>query len=170
MKRIVIPARIIKPILALLDNLKDAGDLVVRLWVAKIFIQSGLSKITSWATTIVLFKYSYHVPLMSPEVAAYIGTAAEFILPIFLVLGLGGRLIIFAFFIYNIVCVVSFHFLWTPAGTSGLNDHINWGLLLMFLMLHGSGRYSLDHLIHRRWGYLFQLAKNNQYSWDLPPK
>ena len=90
MKRIIIPARIIRPVLVLLDNLRNFGDLLVRFWLAKIFIQSGLSKISSWTTTIILFKYSYHVPLISPVAAAYMGTAAEFILPVFLVLGLGG--------------------------------------------------------------------------------
>jgi putative oxidoreductase len=170
MKHIIIPARIIRPILVALDNLKSFGDLIVRFWVAKIFILSGISKVTSWITTIVLFKYSYHVPLMSPVVAAYMGTAAEFILPVLLILGLGGRLAIFCFFIYNLVCMASFHFLWTPAGVTGLDDHVNWGLLLMLLMLHGSGKYSLDYLIHKRWGYLFQLGKKNQYNWELPPK
>lgn len=169
MKRIIIPARIIRPILIILDNLRDFGDLLARFWIAKIFLQSGLSKISSWTTTIILFKYSYHVPVISPLAAAYMGTGAEFLLPVFLILGLGGRLSIFAFFVYNLVCVFSFHFLWTPAGTAGMSDHMNWALLLMLLMLNGPGKYSLDYLIHKRWGYLFQLGKKNQYNWDQYP-
>jgi putative oxidoreductase len=169
MKHITIPAKIIRPLLLLLDTLKSLGDLLVRLWVASIFIQSALTKIASWPSTIVLFKYSYHVPLISPVTAAYLGTGAEFFFPVLLVLGLGGRLVVFAFFVYNIICVVSFSFLWTPAGSSGLSDHVNWGLLLMMLMLHGSGKYSLDYFIHRKWGYLFQLGKKNQYSWYGSP-
>jgi putative oxidoreductase len=166
---VVIPAKIIRPILILLDNFKSLGDLAVRWWVANIFFQSGLSKITAWTTTVVLFKYDYHVPFLSPEAAAYVGTGAEFLLPILLVLGLGGRIAIFAFFVYNLVCVFSFSFLFTPAGVSGLDDHVNWGLLLALLMFHGSGKYSLDYLIHRKWGYFFKLGEKNQYSWDHSP-
>lgn len=151
---LVVSARILRPMLLLLNALRDVGDLIARLWVSKIFLFSGVSKITAWGSTIVLFKYDYNVPILSPVVAAYIGTAAEFILPVFLILGLGGRVWIFAFFIYNVICVISFHFLWTPVGIAGLDDHINWGILLMLLMLHGSGRISLDYWLHKRFGYL----------------
>lgn len=156
---IVIAEKVLRPFFAVLDRLKDLGDLLARLWVAKIFLESGLSKLQDWGATMVLFKYDYSVPLMSPQVAAYIGTAAEFVLPVLLILGLGGRLIIFAFFAYNIICVASFHFLWTPVGSSGLNDHVDWGLLLMLLMFHGSGRFSLDHLIHKHFGHLIHRGK-----------
>jgi putative oxidoreductase len=164
-KHITVPAKIIRPILFALDNLRSLGDLSVRFWIANIFIQSGLSKITSWTTTLVLFKYEYTVPFISAASAAYIGTAFEFIFPILLILGFGGRLLIFCFFIYNLICVVSFQFLWTPAGSSGLNDHINWSLLLMMLMLHGSGKFSIDYLLHRKFGFLFKLGKKGQYQW-----
>jgi putative oxidoreductase len=169
MKHITIPGKIIRPILMSLDSLRAAGDLIVRLWVARIFWLSAMSKITAWTTTIVIFKYSYSVPFMSATMAAYLGTACEFILPVLLVLGLGGRLAIFVFFVYNLICVVSFHFLWTPPGASGLADHTNWGLLLMLLMLHGPGKYSLDYFIHRRWGHIFKLGRKDQYSWDQKP-
>lgn len=151
---ITLPAKIVRPILRGLNYLKDIGDLIARFWIAKIFFLSGLSKIYDWDTTIVLFKYQYSVILMSPMVAAYVGTAAEFILPALLLLGLGGRFFIFVFFAYNAMCAFSFHFLWTPAGVTGLDDHITWGILLMMLMFHGPGRLSLDYLIHKKWGYL----------------
>jgi putative oxidoreductase len=154
MKRIMISVKILRPVLHWINHFKSVGDLLARLWVANVFIKSGLSKIQDWNTTVVLFKYVYSTPLMSPTVAAYIGTGAEFVLPVLLVLGLGGRIAIFAFFIYNLMCAISFHFLWTPAGTSGLDDHIVWGLLLMMLMFHGAGKISLDHLLHKKFGYL----------------
>jgi putative oxidoreductase len=157
MKHIMISASILKPILYWLNTFKSVGDLIVRIFIAHVFFQSGLSKIQDWNTTVVLFKYVYSAPLMSPEIAAYIGTAAELILPVLLFLGLGGRVAILAFFIYNIVCVLSYHFLWTPAGNSGLQDHIMWGLLLMMLMFHGSGIFSLDYLIHKKFGHLIQI-------------
>jgi putative oxidoreductase len=162
MKHIIIPARIIKPFLFLLDQGKSLGDLIARCWVSYIFLSSALSKTTSWISTIILFKYDYQVPLLSPVFAAYIGTGFEYLLSILLLLGLGGRLSILIFFLYNIFCVLSFHFLWTPAGAAGLNDHINWGLLLLLLMFHGSGKYSVDYFIHKKFGYLIFYGKDDR--------
>ena len=161
MKHITIPAKIIRPFLLTLDQLKSISSLLARAWVSYIFLSSAISKTTAWISTIILFKYDYHVPLISPLMAAYIGTGFEYLLSILLILGLGGRITIFAFFIYNIVCVLSFHFLWTPAGTAGFDDHLNWGLLLLLLMCYGSGKYSLDYLIHRKYGHLIYFGKND---------
>lgn len=141
---------IISPILKLLDLLTPYGDLIVRIWIARIFFLSGLTKVECWSSTLMLFQNVYHVPMLPPYFAACLGTLCELILPILLVLGLGGRLFIFIFFIYNFICVISFNFLWTPAGHAGLEDHINWGLLLMMLMFHGSGKISLDYWIRKR--------------------
>lgn len=162
---IYISIKILAPFLRIFNALKDIGDLTVRCWIAKIFLMSGLSKIVDWDTTLVLFKYDYHVPLISPAIAAYMGTGAEFLLPILLVFGFGGRFIIFAFFIYNVICVASFSLLWTPTGAAGLSDHVNWGLLLMMLMFHGSGRLSLDHLLHKRYGHLLHMGINKKILW-----
>lgn len=133
-----------------LEFLTPIGDLIVRCWIANIFFKAALIKIQGWDTTISLFTYLYHVPLLSPYVAAVIGTAAELILPVLLVLGLGGRFCILIFFIYNVIAVISYPFLLTPDGSVGLQQHINWGLLLMMLLFHGSGKLSLDYLIRRR--------------------
>lgn len=160
MKHIKITALIIDPILKFLDLLTPVADLLARLWVAKIFFLSGLTKIENWQTTLMLFQHEYMVPLLPPTFAAYLGTGFELVLPVLLVLGLGGRIAIFIFFIYNIMCVVSYHFLWTPAGQIGLNDHIEWGLLLMLLMCHGPGKFSLDCLFRRCWGHHLKYSKH----------
>lgn len=128
---------------------QDFSALIVRLYIAKIFLQSSLDKIAYWPGTIVTFKYQYDVPLISPILAAYIGTSMEFILPTLLILGLGARLTPLVFFGYNLFCVFSFPFLWTAAGNAGLHDHINWGLLLMMLTTFGMGRLTLDHILCR---------------------
>jgi putative oxidoreductase len=149
-------AKLVKPFIDSLEFLTPLGDLIVRIWIAWIFFQAGLLKIQSWDTTIALFTNEYHVPLLPPYIAAVIGTAAELILPILLVLGLGGRFCILIFFIYNMVAVISYPFLWTPEGNMGLQQHINWGLLIMMLMLHGSGKWSLDYLIRKYHGHHMQ--------------
>lgn len=143
-------ARAIRPFIATMNFLTPIGDLVVRIFIAYIFFSAGMLKIQSWSTTLNLFTYEYHVPLLTPYAAALLGTVAELILPVLLILGLGGRFCILIFFVYNAVAAISYPFLWTPEGSMGLQQHICWGLLLMMLMLHGSGKLSLDHWLHLR--------------------
>ena len=128
-----------------LDFLAPIVDLALRLWVAAVFFKSGLTKIQSWDTTILLFTNEYHVPFLSPDTAAYLGTGAELALPVFLALGLGGRLAAFALFVFNIVAVISYPELEGP----GLEQHYVWGIMLLVTLLHGPGALSLDHLIAR---------------------
>lgn len=120
-------------------------DLAVRLWVAAVFFRSGLTKIQSWDTTILLFTNEYKVPFLSPETAAYLGTGAELVLPVFLALGLGGRLSAFALFVFNIVAVISY----PELEGVGLEQHQVWGIMLLVTLLHGPGALSIDHLITR---------------------
>ena len=129
-----------------LDTLTPAGELAARIWVAQIFFNSGLLKIASWDSTIMLFTYEFNVPILSPYLAAVSGTCMELVLPVLLVLGLGGRLVTAVFFIYNLIAVMSYPLLWTADGAQGLAQHINWGLILALLMFHGSGKWSLDYL------------------------
>lgn len=121
-------------------------DLGMRLFVAEAFLTSGLTKIASWETTVALFENEYQVPLLPPELAAYLGTAAELTLPVFIALGLGGRLAAIALFVFNIIAAISYPDL-SPAG---LKDHQLWGLILLVVALHGSGKLSVDHFIRRR--------------------
>lgn len=149
-------ASCLRPLFSLLNFLVPVVDLMVRFWVAKIFFVAGLTKLESWDTTLMLFQYEYHVPLLSPMLAAVIGTGAELILPVLLVLGLGGRVSIAVFFIYNMIAVISYHHLWTPDGALGLDQHINWGLLLALMMTRGFSQYSLDYWLSKKYGYLFE--------------
>lgn len=131
--------------LAYLTPLLDFG---IRLLVASVFFKAGLTKIASWSATLALFEYEYEVPLLPPELAAWLGTAAELTLPVLLVLGLGTRLAALALFVFNLVAVISYPGL----GEVGLKDHQYWGLLLLVTLCHGPGRLSLDHVIRRRFG------------------
>ncbi len=146
-------AAILRPFIRAFNHLTPVGDLLARLWVAQIFFMSGLVKIQAWQSTEMLFAHVYSVPFLPPHLAAIIATAAELILPVLLVLGLGGRFVIFIFFVYNAACAFSYPFLWTVEGAAGLSQHINWALLLMLLMFHGSGKLSLDYLIHKIHGH-----------------
>ena len=135
------------PIINGLDFLSPAIDLFIRLWVANVFWKAGLTKIATWDATVFLFTYEYHVPLLSPEVAALLGAGVELIFPVLLAFGLGARLAAGALFAFNIIAVISYPGL----NEVGLKDHIYWGILLLVPLLHGPGKLSIDHLIRRRW-------------------
>jgi len=123
--------------------LAPAADFGIRLLVASVFFKSGLTKIASWSTTLALFENEYAVPLLPPEVAAYLGTGVELGLPVLLVLGLGTRLSAVVMFVFNIIAVISY----PDLSEVGLKDHQYWGLLLLLTLFHGPGKLSLDHLI-----------------------
>src|SRR3954453_19155615 len=76
----------------LIDKLQSIFALALRLYVARVFFPSGLTKLQSWESTLALFANEYHVKLLSPHAAALLGTAAEVGLPVLLALGLGTRL------------------------------------------------------------------------------
>lgn len=126
-------------------------DLALRVWVAKVFFMSGLTKIQSWETTLFLFEYEYEVPLISPALAAWSGTAAELILPAFLILGFLGRPVALALFVFNAIAVYSYgSFLFGDQGAAGLQQHILWGVMLLVTLFHGPGKLSLDALVMKR--------------------
>ncbi|HVV69653.1 MAG TPA: DoxX family protein [Gammaproteobacteria bacterium] len=129
------------------------GHLLIRLWLAHIFFSAGLVKIQTWLSTVTLFTYEYHVPFLPPELAAVLATFIELVWPVLLVLGLGGRFMYFVLFVYNIIAVISYPYLLTAVGYAGLQQHINWGLLIMMLMFYGSGKLSLDYLLQRKFGH-----------------
>lgn len=134
---------LIRPILCALDWLAPWVDLLVRLWVASVFFKSGLLKLDSWWKTLVQFERDFHVPLLPPEVAAYLGTGVELSMPVLLAFGLGARFAAFVLFVFNIVAVISF----PEIGGTGLQLHQLWGILLLVILTHGPGRISIDHYI-----------------------
>jgi putative oxidoreductase len=136
------------------DLITPLGDLFIRCWVANVFISSGLSKVESWDTTLLLFQYEYKVPLLPPKIAAIMAACIELGMSSLLVLGLGGRIPAFILFLFNIMAVVSYPMLWTSQGYAGLKDHICWGIILLLILLHGTGKLSVDQLIryrYKRW-------------------
>lgn len=145
------------------DLLTPVADFLARYWVAAAFFSSGLTKTVSGSftlfghsfsyplsllpteTTFTLFEYEYHVPLLPSALAAYMGTATELLLPVFLFLGLGTRYAALVLFVFNIVAVLSY----PDLNDVGLAQHQVWGLLLLITLCHGPGKLSLDHLIDR---------------------
>lgn len=122
-------------------------DLAIRLLLAEAFFKSGLTKIKSWDSTLYLFSDVYQVPLLNPEFAAYLSTAAELGLPVLLVLGLFGRFAAAGLFILNAVAVLSYY---SELSEAGLNQHLYWGILLAVLLAISRGKWSLDAWLESR--------------------
>ncbi|WP_076419199.1 DoxX family protein [Colwellia sp. UCD-KL20] len=118
--------------------------LFTRLYIANVFFKSGLTKLRDWESTLMLFEYEYEVPVLSFEVAAWLATAGELILPVLLVLGLFTRLSAIGLFIVNAVAVISL----VEIAPAAFNEHVLWGSLIVMLVLMGAQRFSLDRKLN----------------------
>lgn len=136
-----------RPFTAGLEYLSPLLNLGIRLWVANVFWKSGLTKIQSWETSVMLFTHEYQVPLLSPTIAAATAIVVELVFPVLLAIGLAGRLSALALFVFNAVAVISY----PELSEAGLKEHYYWGVLLLVPLLYGPGRLSLDHFIANRW-------------------
>jgi len=130
-----------------IDKVQPVFALAVRLYVARVFFLSGLTKLHDWNITVALFTNEYHVPVLMPEVAAALGTTAEIGLPVLLALGLGSRISAAALFVFNIVAVVSY----PDLSDAGLVDHMLWGALMLVTLFYGPGKISVDHWMGKRY-------------------
>jgi putative oxidoreductase len=128
-----------------LNLLSPAVSLLFRLWIAAIFWQAGLAKIASWDATLYLFTYEYSVPVLSPQLAAWLGTGVELLMPVLLAVGLATRFSALTLFLFNIIAVVSYPSL----NEIGIQHHQYWGLMLLVPLFYGPGLFSLDALIRR---------------------
>lgn len=130
----------------LLNFLQPISLLVARLYIGWVFFASGLTKIKDWDTTLWLFEEEYQVPLIPHQLAAFLGTAGELVLPVLLVLGLATRFGALGLSVVNIVAVISLQEIAPAAYTL----HVLWGVLLAQLVLFSSGVLSVDHWLKRK--------------------
>jgi putative oxidoreductase len=138
----------------------SAIALLARVAIAAVFWLSGQTKVEGFAIDLVagqvelgwprlsenavaLFRDEYRLPLLPPELAATLAALGEHLLPLMLLAGLGTR--------------------WAALGLLGMTaviqglvypgayaTHGTWAAVLLGLMAHGPGAFSLDHLIARR--------------------
>ena len=120
-------------------------ELVLRLGVALAFWRSGNVKIASWGSTLQLFASEYRVPLLPPELAAWLATAVELTTPVLLLLGLFTRLGAAAMLGMTLVIQLFVY-------PENYPDHLLWAGPLLYLVLRGPGALSIDHLIRRHFG------------------
>ena len=119
----------------------DVVALVARLYVAQVFFMAGLTKIQDWETTLLLFEYEYAVPFISFELAAYLGTIGELVLPVLIVTGLLTRFSAIGLFVVNVVAVISLE----EIAPAALYLHYIWGLILLQVTVYGGGKLTVDY-------------------------
>jgi putative oxidoreductase len=116
--------------------------LLLRIGVAMVFWRSGLTKLDSWDSTIFLFAEEYRVPLLPPELAALLGTAAELGGSVMLILGLGSRFAALALLgVTAVIQLFVYPALWS--------EHIFWLAALLTILARGAGTFSVDHIVGR---------------------
>jgi putative oxidoreductase len=120
--------------------------LVMRAGVALVFWRSGRAKLPFGNDTVItLFREEYRLPLLPPELVAYLATAIELSCPVLLVIGfltrpaaaiLLAQTVIIQLFIYPM----------------NYPDHLLWAGPLLYLLLRGPGKWSFDAAIRDRIG------------------
>jgi putative oxidoreductase len=124
-------------------------SLIARVAVANVFWTSGQTKVDGFLhisdNTFYLFREEYKVPLLAPDLAAYMTTTAEHIFPVLLLVGLASRLSALA--LLGMTAVIQLF-----VYPDGWPEHILWVTALLTVMARGPGAMSLDHLISRSTG------------------
>lgn len=128
----------------ILESLLPVFNLTVRLYLAHIFWKGGMVKLSSWMSTVMLFTMVYDVPVLPPEVAAYLATAVELGGSFLLAIGLAGHWAALALFGLNIVAAMSYGQL----SEAALQESFYWGILFLYFVLHAPGLFSADALNH----------------------
>jgi putative oxidoreductase len=121
--------------------------LMARIAVASVFWRSGQTKVEGFLhikdNTFLLFREEYKVPLLPPDVTAYLSTTAEHVFPILLLVGLASRLSALGLMAMTLVIQIFVY-------PDGWPEHILWFALLLLIIARGPGAISLDHLIWTR--------------------
>ena len=120
--------------------------LVSRFAIASVFWRSGQTKVRGFhirEETFDLFREEYKVPLLPPDLAAYMSTVAEHVFPVLLVVGLASRLSATGLLFMTMVIQLFVY-------PSGWPDHILWIAILLTIVSRGPGTISLDHALWTR--------------------
>lgn len=134
--------------------------LIARFSIAAVFWKSGQTKVEGLAidlidgtfhlgwprladSTIPLFQSEYHVPLLSPELAAHLAAFAEHCFPVLILIGFATRFSALALLGMTLTIQL---FVYPDAYPT----HGTWAAVLLYLMATGPGKLSIDHLIARR--------------------
>ncbi len=143
----------------LVQRLKQTPDglmvLMARVGLGAFFIRAGQTKVDSdfnlTDTTMYLFREEYKVPLLSPETAAYMATAAEHAFGALLIIGLATRLSALGLLAMTLV-IQAFVY------PGSWPDHLLWAAALMFILARGPGWLAVDRGLCKLTGHTCHTA------------
>ena len=124
---------------------QDVVAVLARIIVGLVFWNSGRTKVEGFSikdSTFFLFTNEFKLPLIPPELAAYMATIAEHIFPVLLWLGLAARFSATALLLMTLTIQT---FVYPDAYVT----HGLCAVALLYIMVYGPGVLSLDHLIKR---------------------
>jgi putative oxidoreductase len=121
--------------------------LIARLATFSVFFRSGTQKLSDWHATLLLFENEYHVPLLSPDFAAYLAAGLELSCSVLILVGLMTR---FATIVLCSMIAVIQVFIYPSAWP----DHIQYVAFMSIIIARGPGRLSLDYLLSRHLSWL----------------
>lgn len=131
-----------------LSNLKSVPLLFLRLVLAYGFLNPAKMKVSNIDGIISWFE-SINIPL--PALNAYLATGTEVLGVILLTLGLGTRFISIPLIITMIVAILTVHLgNGFEAGSNGFEIPLYYIIMLFTLLVYGSGKFSLDHLLNKK--------------------
>lgn len=134
---------------------------IARFSIAAVFWKSGQTKVEGLAidlfdgtfqlgvprladSTVPLFQSEYHVPLLSPELAAHLAAFTEHFFPMLILIGFATRFSALALLGMTLTIQL---FVYPDAYPT----HGTWAAVLLYLMATGPGKLSIDHLIAKRY-------------------
>lgn len=135
---------------------------LARFSIAAVFWKSGQTKIQGFAIDLIngefmlgwprlsdsalaLFQEEYRLPLLAPEFAALMAAFVEHLFPVLLLLGLATRLSALALLGMTLTIQL---FVYPDAYPT----HGVWAAVLLYLLVQGPGKISLDNWVSRRVG------------------
>jgi putative oxidoreductase len=137
------PVGLYRKVVATLDAVSwDILAIPMRLAAFSVFFRSGNVKIADWSSTVDLFRTEYKVPVLPPELAAYMATTVELGCSTLILLGLATRFAALA--VLGMIATIQL-FVYPMAWP----DHIQWLAFLFPLLMRGAGKYSIDGVINR---------------------
>lgn len=115
----------------------------MRIGIGGTFFKSGLNKIQSWDSAVSLFAEEYKVPVLPPELAAWLATAAELACPVLLVAGFFARFGAAALLGMTFVIQVFVY-------PENWVEHLLWASVLLYILTRGPGTLSIDAQVAKR--------------------
>jgi putative oxidoreductase len=156
-----LPVRLVERAIALLEAIPHSLiAFIARFSIAAVFWKSGQTKVEGLAVDLIdgtfdlgfprladsaipLFQSEYHLPLLSPEVAAHMAAFAEHFFPVLILIGFATRFSALA--LLGMTLTIQ-----TFVYPDAYPTHGTWAAVLLYLMARGPGVFSIDHLIARR--------------------